>query len=412
MRIAIIGGGVSGLTCAQLLRDRHEVVVFEKESTVGGLIRCEQVEGSLFHICGGHVFNTKNQKVLDWFWTKFNREGDFVKADRRSAVCMEDGRFVDYPIENHVYQLDEIVQREFIADLRKMILSPPREAENFGEFLQSRFGKTLYDLYFKPYNDKVWRRDLSEVPLSWLSGKLPMPTVDEMLLANMNHVEERQFVHSSFYYAKRGGSQFIADTLAKGSDVRTSCPAEAIGRTADGWLVNGLHFDRVIFCGNLKDLPRLLNDSSNEGFMTEIGRLESHGTTAVFCETEAIPYSWFYQPSSRHRSHRFICTGNFAPSNNADGKMTCTVEFTDSISVDEIEMQLREMPFHPKYLTHCYSQYTYPIQHQQTRAMIKAFRHGLREQGLYLCGRFAEWEYYNMDAAMASAMAVADELST
>ena len=42
-RIAIIGAGISGLTVAQLLKKRHEVVVFEKEATPGGLIRCSRV---------------------------------------------------------------------------------------------------------------------------------------------------------------------------------------------------------------------------------------------------------------------------------------------------------------------------------------------------------------------------------
>ena len=28
----------------------------------------------------------------------------------------------------------------------------------------------------------------------------------------------------------------------------------------------------------------------------------------------------------------------------------------------------------------------------------------LAERGLYLCGRFADWEYYNMDVAIGAAM--------
>lgn len=404
-KVAIIGGGVSGLTCAQLLKECCEVAVFEKESRPGGLIRCERVNGSLFHICGGHVFNTRNQQVLDWFWSKFDRERDFVKADRRSAVCMDDGRFVDYPIENHVYQLDEKAQAGFIADVKTMIRNPPGEPKNFGEFLLQRFGRTLYEMYFRPYNDKVWRRDLSEVPLSWLAGKLPMPTVDEMIYANFNHVEEKQFVHSTFYYEKDGGSQFIADTLAKDVLVRYSAAVDSIAQTPDGkWFVNGEQFDLVIFCGNLKALPGFLHGVDLGGLEGEIADLESHGTTAVFCETDPIPYSWFYQPSARHQSHRFICTGNFSPTNNAPGKMTCTVEFTDAISEDEIKRQLGEMPFHPHYITHHYSQYTYPIQHQHTREMIAVLKARLAPLGFHLCGRFAEWEYFNMDAAMASAM--------
>lgn len=81
--IAIIGAGISGLSTAHLLKDRYNVVVFEKEATPGGLIRCRRVDGSLYHLCGGHVFNSKRQDVLDWFWSKFMREEEFVKADRR-----------------------------------------------------------------------------------------------------------------------------------------------------------------------------------------------------------------------------------------------------------------------------------------------------------------------------------------
>ena len=73
-RIAIIGAGVSGLTVAQLLKEKNQVVVYEKDDVPGGLIKCRRVEGNLFHSCGGHVFNSKYNHVLDWFWSRFDRE--------------------------------------------------------------------------------------------------------------------------------------------------------------------------------------------------------------------------------------------------------------------------------------------------------------------------------------------------
>lgn len=69
-KIAIIGAGVSGMSAAHFLKDRYNVTVFEKEKTPGGLIKCCRINGSLFHTCGGHVFNSKHSDVLDWFWTK------------------------------------------------------------------------------------------------------------------------------------------------------------------------------------------------------------------------------------------------------------------------------------------------------------------------------------------------------
>ena len=91
-RIAIIGAGVSGLTVAQLLKEKNQVVVYEKDDVPGGLIKCRRVEGNLFHSCGGHVFNSKYNHVLDWFWSRFDREREFVKTERNSAVFMEKRR--------------------------------------------------------------------------------------------------------------------------------------------------------------------------------------------------------------------------------------------------------------------------------------------------------------------------------
>ena len=410
-KVAIIGAGVSGLTVAQLLKNRYAVKVFEKERKPGGLIRCERVDGSLFHICGGHVFNTKDQRVLDWFWSHFDRERQFLKANRKSAVCMEDGRFVDYPIENHVYQMDEAVQKAFFADLDAMEHNQGPEPTNFDEFLRCRFGQTLYNLYFKPYNAKIWRRDLRDVPLSWLEGKLPMPTVKEMREANANHLEEKTFVHSSFYYEREGGSQLIADTLAAGVDVLYETPVrEIVPQESGRCLVNGQPFDTVVYCGNVKELPAIMAGFDFGDYAQSIADLEYHGTTAVFCRFDQNPYSWFYQPSPRHHSHRFICTGNFSPSNNAPGVMTGTVEFTDAIDVDEIKAELGLMPYHPEYITHHYSPYTYPVQHKDTRSVIKGLKAKLSTVGVHLVGRFAEWEYFNMDAAMASAMRCCDGL--
>ena len=402
--IAIIGAGISGLSTAHLLKDRYNVVVFEKEATPGGLIRCRRVDGSLYHLCGGHVFNSKRQDVLDWFWSKFMREEEFVKADRNSVVFMADGKHIPYPVENHIYLFDNETQKAFIEDLLTIARNEGYEPTNFEEFLKHRFGETLYRLYFKPYNEKVWRRSLTNVPLSWLEGKLPMPTVQEMIFNNINQVKEKSFVHSTFWYEKMNGSQYIADKLAQDIDVCYNAGIESVERVPDGWCINGEMFDAVVFCGNIKQLPSLLKGVDISQFAADIDSLEYHGTTSVFCEIEANPYSWIYLPDSRYDSHRIICTGNFSPSNNAEGKMTATVEFTDEISKEEIIEQLKRIPMNPKYLDHHYNKYTYPVQDVNTRGMVASLKGHLASEGFYFTGRFADWEYYNMDVAIGAAM--------
>lgn len=408
--MAIIGGGVSGLTVAHQLKTRYVVTVYEKEDRCGGLIRCKNVAGSLFHLCGGHIFNTKRKDVLDFFWSKFDKERNFISAERNSVVYFAESQIIPYPIENHAYLLSPNTLQCFIGDLLKISNADKFLPRNFEEFLKGRFGETLYNLYFKPYNEKLWRCNLKDVPLDWLEGKLPMPSVQEILYNNILQIKEKSFVHSRFYYEKQGGSQFLADELAKGLEIHYNTDVTSLEYKTCKWYINGVAYDEVVFCGNIKDIPQIVRGINLEAFDEKIKRLKYHGTTSVFCEIEKNPYSWIYLPSKDYLSHRIICTGNFSSLNNAEGKMTATIEFTDEISKNDILADLSKLPYRPLYLEHHYNRYTYPIQDGNTREMIRELKSYLASFGLHMTGRFADWEYYNIDVAMGAAIDLSAKL--
>ena len=273
-KIAIIGAGISGLTTARLLTEKgYQITIFEKESQPGGLIRCKRIDGNLYHICGGHIFNSKREDVLNWFWQIFDKEKEFIKADRNSVVFIGNNQEIPYPIENHMYLFDADIQKSFINDLIQIIQSNNSEPSNFEEFLQRRFGATLYALYFKPYNEKIWRRDLKKVPLTWLEGKLPMPTVQEMIYNNINHIKEKSFVHSTFWYEKENGSQYIANKLASNLNIHYNTNIEEITYLNNSWKIHNEYFDKVIFCGNIKELPKTLKGISLGLQTKEINKL-------------------------------------------------------------------------------------------------------------------------------------------
>jgi len=408
-KLAVIGAGISGLSIAHCLKDRYNVRVFEAESRPGGLIKCKRVDGNLYHLVGGHVFNSKRKDVLDWFWNFFDREKEFVKTNRNACVFLE--KPVGYPIENHIFELNNDLQKKIIDDLLEIAKRDSQKPANFEDFLKCRFGNTLYELYFKPYNEKIWKRHLSDVSLDWLEGKLPMPSVQEMILNNFRKEEETAMVHSSFYYAKNNGSQFIADRLAQNLDVVYDQEVGRIFRDKEKWMIDGESFDKIVFTGNIKNVSDIFTDLPfPEKLNQEIKNLEFHGTTSVLCKIDKNPYSWIYMPDDRHLSHRMICTGNFADSNSAEGITSATVEITDETSLNTILDNLGKIPYSPKYLAHHHTQYTYPVQTSQTRTIIKEIKNLLEKQEVYLLGRFAEWEYYNMDAAMGAAIDLSKQI--
>lgn len=410
-KIAIIGAGISGLSTAHFLKDKYSVTIYEKENMPGGLIKCQRINGNLFHTCGGHVFNSKRQDVLNWFWTKFSINEEFTKAERNSVVIMESEQIIPYPIENHVYYFNEPIQKNIIHDYVSIINNKYYNPTNFEDFLIHRFGDTLYNIYFKPYNEKIWKNNLTNIPLDWLEGKLPMPTVEEMIFNNINHIKEKSFVHSTFWYEKNNGSQYIADKLAKNLNIKFNNDIISILLTENNkWEIQNEIFDKVIFCGNIKDLPTLISGIDISLFKNDINNLEYHGTTSVFCEIDPNPYSWIYLPSSKYQAHRIICTGNFAPTNNSTIRTTGTIEFTDYISENDIKKDLKIIPLHPHYITHYYNKYTYPIQNQRTKVFIKNLKAVLSKHNFFFTGRFADWEYYNMDIAIGAAMDLCNTL--
>lgn len=410
MKICVIGSGISGLSVANMLNEKHDVVVYEKADKIGGLIKCTREDGVLFHRVGGHVFNSKNQAVLDWFWQYFDRENEFLKAKRNAKIYMND-MYLGYPLENYIHKLEP----EVIASIVDDLLAPQKEEEytNFAEFLEGNFGPTLYNLYFKPYNEKIWNTDLSKVPLDWLAGKLPMPNVREIILNNIVKKEESNMVHSTFYYAKVDGSQFIVDRFAEKLKTKVGFTVNKIDRIDDKWSIDGELFDKVIYSGDIRKLGDVLTSQSDE-LVKELSiarDFKSNATSNALCYTDDGDLSWLYFPEKKFVPHRIIYTGNFSDTNNADHRKTCTVEFSGQHDEAYMAAELAKMPGNLEPIAYNYEPNSYVINNFETRATVNAVKDILSKDGFHLIGRFAEWQYYNMDKCIEAAFDVAKEIN-
>jgi len=417
MKLAVIGAGMSGLSIANMLRHSADIVVFEQKEKAGGLIRCERVQDCLFHKVGGHVFNSRNQQVLDWFWSYFDRDTEFIKA-RRNAKIYFDRRIIGYPIENYLYLLNrELVNRIIgeLAALEKRQKKSPFEYPHFESFLRNNFGDTLFDLYFQPYNKKIWQTDLSRVPMEWLEGKLPMPDFASIVVSNIVREEETNMVHASFYYPRENGSQFIIDRLSAGLTIRKDTVITDF-KKQDGKFVLPAEdkFDAIVYCGDVRKLPLYARQLavSNGIDIAYIEALTSNGTSNLFCETDDTDISWLYIPENFTRAHRIIYTGNFSNSNNRGSKRkTCVVEFSGKVEYATMLEEIKKLPGNLHPLAYNYEPNSYVVQDNNTRRAIAQLKAVLETEHIYLMGRFAEWEYYNMDKCIERAFQLADQLN-
>jgi len=410
-KVAVIGAGISGAACSRLLRSAgHEVVVFEAGDSIGGLVQCTTEKGNLFHRVGGHVFNAKEKSVSDWFWAHFDQEAEFLFSRRNAAIFMRD-RFVGYPIENHIYQLEDAHAAKIISELLHVLKhkqgqkNQPNLNTSFKDFLLDTFGQTLCDAYFIPYNNKIWRLDLATMPIEWLDGKLPMPRVEDIISSNILRREETEMVHSRFYYPKEGGSQFTIDRLMEAIDVRLNSEINSIDVDSEVTVL-GEKFDAIVYTGDVRKIADLLG--SDDARLTDLSELRSNGTTTALCSCDVNPYSWIYLPEDSLKCHRIIMTGNFAPSNNSKAlgkdRISCTVEFVGQETKEEVLETISRLPFNLELIDINYEPNSYVIQSANSREQVTEAKRVLADHNIWLCGRFAEWEYYNMDAAIAAAM--------
>jgi hypothetical protein len=201
--------------------------------------------------------------------------------------------------------------------------------------------------------------------------------------------------------------------LAEGLSVRVDAGVTSVQKTSTGWLVNGEAFEKVIFTGDVRMLHTILVDApaALAQAAEAVKDLPSNGTSNLFCETDETDISWLYLPDADIQAHRIIYTGTFAPSNNRGSKrMTCVVEFSGKHDRAFMEEQVKRLPGNLKGLDHNYEPNSYVVQQPDTRAKIEALQQLLEPQGFFLAGRFAEWEYHNMDKAIEASMAVAGRI--
>jgi protoporphyrinogen oxidase len=168
---AVLGGGPAGLTSAHVLGLRGaRGVVFEADGTVGGIAKTVEFNGYRFDL-GGHRFFTK-LKPVERLWQDMLGE-DFLTRPRLSRIYFN-GRYFAYPL-----QARDVIARlgllesllcalSYLGSLRRR----NEKAETFEDWVTIRFGKRLYNAFFRSYSEKVWGIPGSEIRSQWAAQRI------------------------------------------------------------------------------------------------------------------------------------------------------------------------------------------------------------------------------------------------
>jgi protoporphyrinogen oxidase len=195
----VIGAGVSGLAYAMC--DTNALIV-EAQSEIGGHARSFFEDGFTFDR-GPHIIFSRDKEILELMLSSL---GDNVHTCKRNNKVMIENVQFSYPIENSLLNFTPEVVFKI---LNEILIIPPCTSSNLLEWFYSNFGETLTNLYFKPYNEKIWKHNVSELSMSW-SDRIPKPSKTELLRGAIVS-ETEGYVHQLFYqYPKFGGYDALA----------------------------------------------------------------------------------------------------------------------------------------------------------------------------------------------------------
>ena len=172
--VIVLGGGLAGLSAGYVLTQAGRgVKLFEGDSTVGGLSKTVVKGGFRFDL-GGHRFFTKDERI-----DKFVRdlmEGELISVSRTSKIYMR-RKFFDYPLKplNAIFGLGVPTTLRILGDYgsEKVIgLTKKTEPVSLEDWVVRNFGRTMFNVYFKDYSEKVWGIECSNISAEWVAQRI------------------------------------------------------------------------------------------------------------------------------------------------------------------------------------------------------------------------------------------------
>jgi protoporphyrinogen oxidase len=422
-RIGILGGGIAGLSLSYFLGEDTEII--EKDSKTGGLCRSYQHEGFTYDL-GGHIVFSKDKEILDFELEML--DGKLNQLKRINSIWFK-GRHVKYPFENGISVLD----KEDIYDcLHGFFENPQRPVNNFEDWIYNTFGNGFADKYLAPYNRKIWKADLKEMGIKWVE-RIPKPPAEDVIKSALG-IETEGYTHQLyFWYPKEGGFETVPRTFeAHVADrIVRNFPVKKVRKTERGWVIsNGKderEYERIICAMPIFDFIAAVENVPPE-VVRAVDALNYNSLAVVMVglnRPRQVDKITTYFPQEDIIFHRLLFFDYFGSSYVPEGCSSMMVEITARESSDTWAMTDKAIAERviddvaregflkkEEVMTSAVqrTKYAYPIYDLHREDNLEILNAWCKQEGIELCGRFAEFNYYNSDAVIRSAKTVSDRI--
>lgn len=359
----IIGAGISGLTFARVMSDAgFKVLVTDRRNHIGGNCYTENNYGIDVHRYGAHIFHTNNDEVME-FVNRFTTLSDY----RHSVVAIgSDDKTYQLPFNLMTFNqladqhltANEI--RSYIDYLHDSIESKP---SNLEEQAKSLVGPEAYQRLIKHYTEKQWGRKCTELPASIIK-RLPV---------RMNY-DTTYFNNAKYQGIPIGGYTKMMVNMLSGIDVMLDIDISSEIFTTDKKV--------FVYTGAIDEL-----------FNYELGALEYRSIYFTHDEIENCT-----------NSQGLAVINNCKP-----GGHTRTIEHRHFDKSCKSEHTIVSTEYSTEFIPNSNLDPAYPIGDDKNIALWTEYRKKLGAlQHVIPLGRLANYEYYDMDAAIAEALSTAN----
>ncbi|MBU1694987.1 MAG: FAD-dependent oxidoreductase [Verrucomicrobia bacterium] len=425
--LCILGAGLTGLSAAYHLGDR-DYFMLEKAVRVGGNCRTEEKSG--FHFdAAGHIFYPKTDYVKELV-TRLLGENR-IEADRQAWIYSH-RTYTRYPFQANLYGLPADVIKECLLGLHDAHVREAREGSvepaHFLDFIYRTFGDGIAKHFMIPFNNKHWRVPLDQLNLEWMGKFVPRPTFAQVLDGSLKPAEKCIGQNATFMYPKRGGIQAVCDSFLPhirppelnaeitGIDLKKRTLEINHGRTI-GYekVVSTLPLPVLVRC--LKDLPTDIAEAAAKLRWNSLYIVNIAVDTPSLTERHRV-----YVPDADLVFHKLAFYSAYAPLMAPPNQCAASAEVGYSVespqdrgTIEErVITGLRRMdilkPEHRILFTHVMDMpFAYAVYDEHRAPASGYLREFFARHDVHCRGRYAEWEYQNMEKNILTGQRVAEE---
>ena len=338
MRVAVIGAGPAGMTAAlQLSRGGAEVSVYEAGPCVGGLARSLDLWGQRVDL-GPHRFFSTDARVNRLWLDVVGSE--YAMVDRLTRIHYKD-RFFHYPLKplNACWNMGLADAASCLASYLKEQLRPGSSTTDdvsFESWIVRRFGRRLFDMFFKSYSEKLWGIPCRELSADFAAQRIKQLSLPEAVMSALStrRARSHKTLVDRFAYPL-GGTGSVYEKMADqfrdhGGQIHLQCPVQRI--LHDDFDVRGIElsgghvedFDHVVstmpltmLTGGLADVP--------EDVQAAADSLQFRNTILVYLHVDSdslFDDQWLYIHAPDLKMGRVTNFRNWVPQLHGDAGTT------------------------------------------------------------------------------------------